>query len=108
MVCMAASASAEETDAPASGSPPSTVVKVTRAIKHGATAAVNGIKKGVSAGVHGVEHGAHAAASGVDRGAKATARGIEQGAAATSRTAKKVVRKLKGEESPAPAPAEGQ
>lgn len=93
-VCIGASAIAEETTESAAGAPPSTVVKVTKAIKHGATAAV-----------HGVERGAHAAANGVERGAKAAAKGIERGAAATGRVAKKVVRKVKGDESPANAPA---
>jgi hypothetical protein len=84
--CFGASAIAEETTEPAAGSPPSTVVKVTKAIEHGATVAVNGIKKGVKAGVHGVE----------------------RGAAATGRVAKKVVRKVKGEDSPGSSSSESQ
>ena len=73
------------------------VMKVEKAIKHGATAAA-----------HGVERGAHAVASGVERGAKATARGLEHGAAATGRVAKKVVRKVKGDDSPTPSHTEGK
>ncbi|WP_342620178.1 hypothetical protein [Rhodoferax sp. GW822-FHT02A01] len=79
-ICFGVSAIAEETTAPAVESPPSKVVKVKKAIKHGATAAV-----------HGVERGAHAVANGVERGA-----------AATDRALKKVVRKVKGTNSPAP------
>ena len=96
-VCIGVSAIAEETTEPAVGSPPSTVVKVEKAIKHGATAAV-----------HGVERGAHAVANGVERGAKAAARGVEHGAAATGRVAKKVVRKVKGDDSPAPSQTESK
>lgn len=43
-----------------------------------------------------IEHGAKATAHGIKRGADATARGIKRGATATSNAAHKVVKKLKG------------
>ena len=76
-----ASASAEEPAQPATGTPPSVVVKVGNAIARGA----------------------HAAASGVERGAKAAARGIEHGATATANAAKTVAKKVGA--SPAPTSA---
>ena len=76
-----ASASAEEPAQPATGTPPSVVVKVGNAIARGA----------------------HAAASGVERGAKAAARGIEHGATATTNAAKTVAKKVGASSAPSPA-----
>lgn len=103
LLCGSAAAIAQESPESAASSPPSTVVRVKKALRHGAEAATQGIQKGVAAGVHGVERGAHAAAGGVERGAKAAARGIEHGASATARVTKKVVRKVEGAVAPAPA-----
>jgi len=92
--CYCASAGADESVQPAAGAPAPVVVKVEKAIEHGAKAAAGGVEKGVTAGAHGVERGAHAAASGVERGVKAAARGIEHGATATAHAAKTVARKV--------------
>jgi hypothetical protein len=45
---------------------------------------------------HAVVHGAKAAASGVERGVKAAARGVEKGARATGSAVKKVAGKVGG------------
>jgi hypothetical protein len=105
LACSGVPAIAEDAAEPAASAPSSTVVKVEKAIQHGAEAATRGVKKGVTAGVQGVERGAHAVAGGVERGAHAAARGIEHGAAATARVTKKVIRKVDGAVSPAPAAA---
>ena len=81
MFCSCALASAQEPAQPATGAPPSVVVKVEKAIARGA----------------------HAAASGVERGAKAAARGIEHGATATANAAKTVAKKVGASSAPSPA-----
>ena len=49
-----------------------------------------------------IEHGAKATAHGIKRGADATARGIKRGATATSNAAHKVAKKLKGSDTSSP------
>lgn len=53
-----------------------------------------------------IEHGARATAHGIERGANATARGIKRGATATRNAAHKVADKLTGGASKTDAPAE--
>ncbi|HUX27359.1 MAG TPA: hypothetical protein VMV39_01170 [Terracidiphilus sp.] len=65
-------AGANETAEPATGTGPSVVVRVEKAIARGAQAAASGVTRGAKAAARGIEHGVKAAASGVERGAKAT------------------------------------
>ena len=58
-------------ESPAS-SEPGVVVKVGKAIEHGARTAASWIEHGVKATANGIKHGAKAAAHGVEHGAKAT------------------------------------
>lgn len=86
--------SAQEAPAPETPSEPGVVTKVEKAVVHAARATANG-----------VERGAHAAAKGVKRGAEAVGHVVERGANATGNAAKKVVKKIKGGDEPASAPA---
>lgn len=53
-------------------SEPGVVVKVGKAIEHGARTAASWIEHGVKTAASGIKHGAKAAAHGVEQGAKAT------------------------------------
>ena len=74
---------AGETSGTSSESSPGVIVKVKKAI----------------------EHGAKATAHGIERGANATARGIKRGATATSNAAHKVAKKLTGSSGSSKAPS---
>ena len=89
-----ARANADETAEPASGTSPGVVVKVEKAVVHGATAAAHGVKRGAKAAAHGIE-----------RGAKAAAHGVERGAKATGHAAHTVANKVGGSPAPSSAPA---
>jgi hypothetical protein len=75
-------------------SEPGVVVKVGKAIEHGARTAASWIEHGVKTAASGVERGAKAAASGIKHGAKAAAHGVEQGAKATENAASHVANKI--------------
>ncbi len=81
-------------ESPAS-SEPGVVVKVGKAIEHGARTAASWI-----------EHGVKAAASGIKHGAKAAAHGVEHGAKATENAASHVANKI-DDQPPASSPASG-
>lgn len=51
---------------------PGVVVKVGKAIEHGARTAASWVEQGVRATANGIKHGAKAAAHGVEQGARAT------------------------------------
>lgn len=82
-------------ESPAS-SEPGVVVKVGKAIEHGARTTVSWI-----------EHGVKAAASGIKHGAKAAAHGVEHGAKATENAASHVANKI-DDPPPASSPASGK
>ena len=75
---------------------PGVVVKVGKAIEHGARTAASWIGHGVKTAASGIKHGAKAAAHGVERGAKATEN-------AASHVAKKI-----DDQPPASSPASGK
>ncbi len=95
---------ANEAAAPDTGTASGVVVKVEKAIEHGAKAAANGVDHGAKAAARGIEHGAKAAASGVKRGVTAAASGVERGAKATSNAAHTVAEKLGGSPTPTSSP----
>ena len=77
---------ASETSETSSESSPGVIVKVKKAI----------------------EHGAKATAHGIERGANATARGIKRGATATSNAAHKAAKKLTGSSDSSKAPSSSE
>lgn len=72
MMLSSVCANANETSKSASGTGPSVVSRVEKAIERGAKAAASGVSRGAKAAARGIKHGVKAAASGVERGAKAT------------------------------------
>ena len=81
----------DETSEPTTETSPGVVVKVKKAIEHGAKAAA-----------HGIERGANATVRVIKRGAKATANGVERGATATGNAARTIVKKIEGSSEEAP------
>lgn len=54
------------------------IVKVERAVVHGAKTAASGVERGVKAAASGVARGARAAAGGIEKGAQTTARVVNK------------------------------
>ena len=74
----------------AGNSEPGVVVKVGKAIEHGARATASWIEHGVKAVAGGVERGTAATANGIKHGVKTAAHGVERGAKATENAASRV------------------
>lgn len=89
-----AAADSRDTSEPHASSEPGVVVKVGKAIEHGARTTAGWIEHGVKAAASGVERGAKATANGIKHGAKATAHGVEHGAKATENAASHVANKI--------------
>ena len=103
MLSSAGAYAAESTES-TTGTAPGVVVKVEKAVEHGAKAAAGGVERGAKAAASGVERGAKAAARGIKRGAKAAAGGVERGAKATGNAAHTVAKKVDGSPTPSSSP----
>jgi hypothetical protein len=69
------------------------VVKVEKAVEHGAKATARGIEHGVKAAARGIDHGVKAAGKGIDRGVNAVTGGIKHDEKTSANTAGSEVKK---------------